>query len=605
MSNQLRHRMCYLLIFLPQITFANSEITYITADRIQADLSKSASDIRVITSAEIAQSSSHTLSEILLKESDVSITNSSMFLRGTDSSHVLFVLDGIIMNDPSNPNRQFDVSQLSLNNIDHVEILKGSQGLAYGSNAIGGVVALFSKKAKSTALQSQSSISLGSYKTLNASTNLQKQLTDILDISLGADYFKTDGFSSSDKKYYVLAEDDGEEKIALDFNSNIKLSNKTSVQTNTRFIQNRTDLDKGGGAGADDPNDIQREQNIYSKINLNKIWAENLAETNFNFSFSKHHRINEEIYDSIHTQQSYIKATGIIKNLGVNHTYYATENLTQNINLDFLTETDHLKNSAQNIGFFIYHQYELPKTMLNFGIRLDHNNTFDNHLTYKVAASKTFVNTQFKISHSTGFRAPSLNQLYDQTYGNKNLTPEVSRNAELSLEQNWQSSFKTTTSLFYTKINNRFSYNPISFININAGEAEITGLENKLSIIWPRNIEQELGATLLNAKDLSLKKKLARRSDLSIKNVFRFLLDDKNSLSLENFYTGARPDVDNLGNSTTMDSFILNNFNYKYKIDSHNEFYFYLKNIFNTDYQEIYGFGTAGRTFTVGANYNF
>jgi len=251
-----------LLSPLPKVKA--EDVIVISADRIKSNTNKSTSDIRIINAEEIKDNSSKTLPELLSKESDLTVvssgpngSNSSLFLRGSDSSHTQVVIDGIVMNDPSNPNRQFDIGRLSLNNIGKIEILKGSQGLAYGSNAIGGVIVITTKKAQSTKTTGESYLDYGTFNTVNAGVNLQKKY-DLLNFSFGADAMKTDGFSAANKKNNPNAEKDGDQRVALSLGANKEFREDLTVDFNLHYSHNKADLDKGGGAGNDDPNDNQK-----------------------------------------------------------------------------------------------------------------------------------------------------------------------------------------------------------------------------------------------------------------------------------------------------------------------------------------------------------
>ncbi|MGZ3787971.1 MAG: TonB-dependent receptor plug domain-containing protein [Bacteriovorax sp.] len=602
--------------FLPAFLLLNTslyadDVMIITADRIKSSSDKSSSDVVVITSDIIEKTSTHTLPELLEKESDLSVvssgpngSNTSLFLRGTDSSHTLVVIDGIVMNDPSNPNRQFDIGRLSLNNIERIEILKGSQGLAYGSNAIGGVIVITTKKAKSNRWSGEHYLDVGTFNTVNAGANFQKKI-ERLNLSFGADIMRTDGFSAADVKFNPGAEKDGDQRVTFDLGAGLEISDAYSVDLNLRYVHNDADLDKGGGPGNDDPNDKQQEEELYSKIQLTKNWESGNAETKFSYNRSKHFRNLEVLFDAKHPQMSTTVAKGEINALALNHTYFINERLTQNLNIDWQHEKDQSRHFNQNASGFIYHQYELPSSIFNFGLRLDHNKIFNDHATYKVASGYKVKDGLLKLSYSTGFRAPSINQLFDPTYGNINLTPETSQSTELSFEKRLTEELRTTSSLFYTKIKNRLSYDPNTFVNLNRGKAEISGFEENANLDWTKVFNQSLSFTLLKTRDLTLGQKLARRPDINVKNVFTYLLKDKHYLSYELSFVGQKLDVDNSGHTVKDDSYLLSNLNYRYVLDERNEFYLKIKNLLNKDYEEIYGYGTGGRAITVGAHYNY
>ncbi len=598
------------LLLLSSPVYAD-DVMVITADRIKSNTDKSTSDVKIITAQDIQKTSTKTLPELLSKESDLNVatsgpngSNASLFLRGTDSSHTLVVIDGIVMNDPSNPNRQFDIGRLSLNNIEKIEILKGSQGLAYGSNAIGGVIVITTKRAKGTEASGEVYGDFGTFNTVNAGGNVQKKI-GIVNFSFGLDAMKTEGFSAADIKFNPGAEKDGDKRVTLDTGIGVDLSNSYTLDANIRFVHNNADLDKGGGPGQDDPNDTQTEEELYTKLQLTKNWESGNAETKFSYNRSKHYRNLDIVPDSKDPTSRSTVSKGEINAFALNHTYFIAENLTQNINFDWQKEEDQSKHSNQNTSGFLYHQYELPTSIFNFGIRLDHNQIFNEHLTYKAAAGYKITDGLWKISYSTGFRAPSLNQLFDPVTGNQNLNPETSQNTELAFEKRFSENVKNISALFYTKIKNRFSYTLNPFKNINHGAAEISGFEETINVNWTRNFSHNLSFTLLKTQDLSTGEKLARRPDINVKNVFTYQLGDQHFFSYELSFISQRLDVDNNGNTVRDNAYLISNVNYRYVVTKQYELYLKIKNLLNKDYEEIYGYGTGGRAVTLGAHYNF
>lgn len=587
----------YLLAFFFSCPLYSIETITVRADRIKSSLDKSPSDIKIFNENEIKQTES--ISDLLSRESDLKISssgptgsNASLFLRGSDSSHILVIIDGIIMNDPSNPNRQFDFARLSLNNVERIEVLKGSQGLLYGSNAIGGVILITTKKAKGS-LTGAASVSYGSFDTFKASLNSQKKINSTA-ISLGIDHLKSRGFSAANSKKNLNADDDGEKRTSLDANVSQAMNNSSELILNYRYVNDIADIDKGGGVNNDDPDDAQLTKEQYLKIGFNKEW--NKSETAFAFTQSSHHRTLKTSTTST--------TKGVLQNFSINHTEYINNNLTQNINADYSHEKDQFKNFNENISLFLYNRLEMDSNIINLGIRADHNKYFKEHITYKLAYLKNIHEMIFKTSYSTGFRAPSLNQLFDPTYGNKNLTPEKSQSAELGLEIPFLNTQKFLTTLFYTNIYNRFSYVPVTFVNQNQGRARIIGIENSLESQLTNDISADVSLTWLSARDLSANKKLARRPNLNSKFGISYILE-RQRFNLEGDFTGERLDVDNQGNDVTLPSYLIFNFNYDIHLRNNFSSYFKLKNILNKEYEEIFGYGTGGRNFSLGFKYLF
>lgn len=595
------------LIALSSLPFAiNAQDIIVTADRIKSSFEKSPSDIRVFSVEEITRAD--TIIDLLKTESDLQIaqsggtgSNASLFLRGSESSHTLVVIDGIVMNDPSNPNRQFDIGRLSLNNIERVEILKGSQGLLYGSNAIGGVIVITSKQAQGEQLSGSTSVDYGSFNSLGGAANAQKKFGRLA-LSLGIDYFQTDGFSAANLSSNPNADDDGEKRLTLSFSANQSITKNTEAIFNYHFMKDDIDLDIGGGPGSDDPNDFQLTEEQYLKSGIKQFW--NSGETHFYYTRNSHNRTLNTLPDAASTTRSSVVSKGVVDTFAINHTQYTSEFLTQNLNIDFQHEEDQSGRFNENISSFLYNRFEAGNNIFNIGARLDSNKYFGEYLTYKTAYLYNFNQNIFKASYSTGFRAPSLNQLYDPIYGNKNLNPEKSQSAEMGIDIPMGFDNKYTGTLFYTELKNRLSYDPVTFVNQNRGRARIVGLENRIDIHISRFTSANLSATWLSAKDMTSKEKLVRRPDLSGRAGLNYQYESHTS-SIDFNYTGKRNDVDNSGNIVKMKAHSSFDLEYKYAFNQVWSANGKVKNILNKYYEDIYGYGTGGRAATLGMKYIF
>ena len=593
-----------VLILTSTNAFSDDTAIVVSADRIKSSLDKSPSDIKVFEEKEILKSSS--IVDLLSSQSDLSMAqsgptgaNTSLFLRGSDSSHTLVIIDGITMNDPSNPNRQFDLGRLSLNNIERIEILKGSQGLLYGSNAIGGVILITTKKGQQD-FTGSAQLDYGTFKTFNSAINVQKKINQTA-MSFGIDHLKTDGFSAANSNLNPNADNDGEKRTTLSTGLIQGLGEKSEILLNYRGVFDVADLDKGGGAGNDDTNDSQSSKEHYLKAGYNHNWSN--AETQFALTRSTHHRTIKILPDYANPADSSNTTKGEINSVAINHTQYTTTQLTQNINFDYTHEEDQLDNFNENLSLFLYNRYEIDANIFNLGFRIDSNKFFGEHLTYKAAYLHNFDSALFKMSYSTGFRAPSLNQLHDPTYGNKNLNPEVSKSAEIGFEIPFVIHVNTAT-VFYTELDNRLSYDPITFINQNRGTARIIGFENVFDTTLSPDMTLGIATTWLSAKDLTTKQKLARRPNFNARIVFKYK-KEKHALTLESEFTGSRADIDNLGNPVNIGQHLVNNFNYAYSFTDKFSTYAKVKNILDKDYEDIYGYGTGGRAATLGLKYIF
>ncbi len=238
----------------------------ISANRFPTPLEKNANSVTIITEDEIEQSQALMVSDLLKQVPGVDVVRSggagsqtSIFMRGTNSNHTLVIIDGVEMNNPSTPTTSFDFGSLNVNNIQRIEILRGPQSVLYGSDAVGGVIQIFTKRGFGK-LQTEISAEAGSYNTKTESIHLSGN-QEIIDYSLFISRKDSDGFSAI-RKDAGGVEKDGFKSTDVIANFSVQLFNNYELNVNGQYVNSKTDLDKFDGI-LDDPNYVS-EQNMKS-----------------------------------------------------------------------------------------------------------------------------------------------------------------------------------------------------------------------------------------------------------------------------------------------------------------------------------------------------
>ncbi len=200
-----------IVLALIQIAKAQTDSTFntldevvVTATKSPKKLSETGKVIKVITKEQIEQSGGKDLSQILNEQVGVTVNGAtsnpgkdkSLFLLGATDKYTLILLDGIPLNEPAGVGGSFDLRLLSLDNIERIEILQGSQSTLYGSNAVAGVINIISKKPASKQPQLNGLLTYGSYNTFKGNANIS-QKTKLLEYDLNYTYTTTDGISEA------------------------------------------------------------------------------------------------------------------------------------------------------------------------------------------------------------------------------------------------------------------------------------------------------------------------------------------------------------------------------------------------------------------------
>ena len=614
-------------------TYLLNEIV-VSATKTSAPIFTVANSISVIDSAEIANSNKSTISELIQNQYGVSFTSqggrgnlSQVYLRGGDPGHTLVEIDGIEMNMTNDPNNVFDFTDISTDNIERVEILRGPQSTLYGADALAGVINIITKKGigKPRISFLTEGGTFNSYKGLLSLSGAKNNF----DYSVSFSREKTDGFSSADIKF-GNTEKDGSSRYNIYSRLGLSVSENFKLNLLTLFTKAESSFDQFGGNFGDDPTYIYNlEQGAY-RLEGNLSLLDGTWSQKFGISFTKNLRkykfdpsvfnpaTSRSLYDGRRTKidwQNNFQFNNNLFTLGMEteHEKANSDYLWYNNSFSF---NSILPNSQiRTTGIYLQDQINFKNNLYtSVGIRYDNHQKFGSVFTYRIAPAYIFwkTSTKIKFTYGTGFKAPSLFNLFDPAFGNQNLQPEKSKGWDVGIEQYLlDSNLLLGITYFSNTFDNLFGTDN-NFKTVNIGKAETNGLEFYATYKPVNNLKLNFNYTFTNSinKDINSTEfdlELLRRpqnkatfsADYKLNSVFNIYSDIS--------YIDTRVDKDfSLFpiNRVLLKSYILANLSVNAQIYSNINIYGKLNNVFNSDYEEVFGYGTAKRSGYLGLKIN-
>ncbi|NOY53086.1 MAG: TonB-dependent receptor [Deltaproteobacteria bacterium] len=604
----------------------------VTADRILTPADEVGSSVTVLTHQQIVESGKNTVLDVLRDVPGLEVVRSggmgktsSVFLRGANAEHTLVLIDGVEANDPVSPRRSFDFSDLTVDNIERIEILRGPQSTLYGSDAMGGVIEIFTRKGKG-----KPSISLsaegGSFQTFRE-TAASAGGNDDLDYSLALSQTKTGGISAADERY-GNDENDGYRNRTVSGRFGWSPMENLSFDLTGRYSNARSDLDNSGGAGGDDPNyfTIARKLFLNSGARLS-LW-DGRWEQRLDFSVSDSNRKYNNGTDAAHPSDSSRSSyDGTFRKISWQHDLYLSGNNTLTLGLETERENGNSsyhsesaygpydsafpEKSVRTTGYYFRWAGRLVTTV---GLRLDDHSRFGSRGTGRATFSyRVGSGLRIKGSYGTGFKAPSLYQLYAPAgsfgpVGNAELSPEKSRGWDAGFEQEFSGGHGRVGITYFS---NRF----IDLIDFDYGTgyrnlsgAATKGIEASCSFRPVSPLELHLDYTYTDTVDKSNNEDLLRRARNKLSMGTTWTLENKGELTADLRYVGPRDDMDysaypskrvRLGGYTVVDLAASVPVKGRYTLFAR------VENLFDKRYEENRGYGAPGRAAYAGLKVRF
>jgi len=604
----------------------------ISANRVETTEMELANSFTIITAKQIKSFRKNSLLDILKDVPGLTVIESgnhgsltSVFLRGAASQHALVLINGIKVNDPTSPTGGFDFSNISPDEIERIEIIRGPQSTLYGSDAIAGVINIITNK-KSTGKNISLLAEGGSNNYYRANANVKGNSGGLF---YGINYSR-----EQSKGFSIISggngnsERDGYSKNVISLNARYYLSKRISAAFYYRYSLKKADLDNTFGF-LDDPNYTTNSENHLFNLNLKWSLLNNKWKQSFNASYFRgtNHTLN--LPDSISQESSKSFNYGKRFQFTWQNNFYFLKGNVITIGLENLIEkstTSYYSQTKWGPYNSIFPEKEAStnslylQDLLNYGNKLfitvggryDRHKKFGSVFTYRIAPAYyvSSTATKLKFTYGTGFKAPSLFDLYDLNYGNPNLKPEKSTGWDVGLEQ-FLFNYKVSLSLTYfsNKFNDLIGFDS-HFKAININKAESNGFEFILKWELGKELKANFSYTYTKAinktdGDPENNLQLLRRPRNKFVLLVNYSPTTRVGIGIDYVFIGARYDKDfNTFPATRVElkKYSLLNANINFKLNRIISFYLKGVNLLNSNYHQVFGIQTLGRSFYGGVN---
>lgn len=582
---------CLIVASFPVFALAEETETYdlqpnlvVTPARQVEAIGQSLAAVSVLTREDIELSAAQDIYELLRLLPGVDLVRSggpgaqvSVFIRGSNSNHVLVLIDGV--RAASSNTGAYAWEQIPLNQVERVEVVRGPRASIYGSDAIGGVIQIFTRGQTTPYAR----VTAGSYDSFSAEGGIG-YAGENSQLSLNAGYRDVGGFSAQNENGFSYDPDDDGFRTA---NLGIKGAATTgayrwtysvlALESESEFDQGVSDVSQTFGA-------LGFEGRFSDDWNYQLLAGYVAEDLDSDFGFFTTGFESDRLQFSWQNQ------------------YQAGANDSFSFGVDWYHESgasqDSWDESRRNTGLFAIWSHRAGRLGSQLSGRWDDNSLFGSQFTGQAAIDWSFTDTLTLLgSLGSGFRGPNLNEQYSPGFGglfagNPDLDPESSVTAEIGLRWRHRPSATLSVYAYQTRVDDLIAFYGQDFQAVNVDEAELEGIEAeyRLSLThW----DLAANLTLQRTEDLATGESLLRRPDEKAAATVDRRFDNGSWLGLEWVYTGERNDFGGL----QLDSYHLLNLRAGWQFHPAWQVSLRGDNLADEVYEPAFGFNAAGRSW--------
>ena len=574
------------------------------------------SSVTVITGDDIAQTQQRTLPEVLNDVPGLNVVQTgssggvtSVFIRGTNANHTKVLIDGVDVSDPSSPNGAVDFSQFLASDIARVEVLRGPQSGLYGSDAIGGVISI-TTKAGSGPPQVHGLVEGGSFSTFNQSAGVSGSL-DRFSYNFDFSHYHTGDTLVTPPSLVVPgrnANPDYYDNKTVSARLGLRLTDNFDIGGTLRYIDTALDStsDDFLGPEATPSNSINHQ--LFTRGFAHLVLLDGAFDQTLSLAFTGYHR---NFYDPNPATLAFGNDPSDFDGSRIKLDWRGTVKLTPGEvlvlgaehQIDRLNNTNPASAHITNDAGYIELQSSLGERFFNStSVRFDQNGQFGGQPTFRVAPAYLILETDTKLKGSvgTGFKAPSLDQLYDSYpafgfFANPNLKPETSLGYDFGFEQSlWNKKVGFGGTWFHNDIDNLIQATATTYENI--GHAETYGAETFIAYQPWETVTLRADYTYTMANDEVTHTELLRRPRHKVSLDAKWQATDALLLTATAVYTGDWADINRSGSVSGLRStpYALINLAGSYDVGHGVSFFTRINNLLDRVYQDPVGFQHQG-----------
>ncbi|MBN1007787.1 TonB-dependent receptor domain-containing protein [Amphritea pacifica] len=570
----------------------------VSANLIEQPITETIASVSVVTAEDIQRSQVDSAKAAINLLPGVNFTSSgargqsaALYTRGTESDHTLILVNGIRIGTPTAAGTRLEL--IPVDQIEKIEFVRGPRSALYGSDAIGGIIQIFTKRGKQKASGSVA-LTLGEQGTHKLSGTYSQPYSDTGSISVALSADHHDGIDVKDDAEF---DKDGYRNLSANIAIDQQLAERVDLNLQAIKWQGNSEFDTTWGG-----NESDFENELYSA----------------------HIQYSGDSFDSA-LSAAYVKDDNLTYGNGIsrkNGSRYVTErqqvnwlntvyinNTSISAGLDFLNDNladstqSYTVNSRDTKAAFVGLLQEGDHYQAELSGRFTDDEQFGENTTYSAGYAYQFKPVKIAISHGTAFKAPTFDDLYYPLsfgyQGNPDLKPEESETTEISFSGHGVSNWEV--SVYKTNIRNLISIND-SFTTVeNTNKAEIEGVDASYQISYG-HWNHTLAYQYVNAKDAATGKKLRFRPQDTVKWQMSYAANQWSAGS-EIIWEGKR--YTSLDNSSSLPAFTVVNLYTAYQATPEWTLGSRIENLFDKAYQTNPGYNNQDRLLTVSARYSF
>jgi vitamin B12 transporter len=579
----------------------NTSRIVVTATRMLSPADLSGGSQSVLTSDMIEQAGFANTLHALQSLPGISITQdggpgqrSTLFLRGAKGNAAKVLINGVSMND----NSAFggaDLAQFPVELIERIEVLRGPQGVVHGADAMAGVINIVTKKGSdkpSVFLNAEG----GSYNTWQTGIGVSGK-TNGLGYYAYAEKFHTGGFSAYNEKLGGGREDDAFDRETLYARFDIAPTENTFLNLTIQHEEANIEFDSGTTI-ENGPETDQKQTFISTETGI-RLWNEQFVSKLFFGLLDQTRDTTDPAWgNNNYKLQTY--TVGWQNNLLLDR-----QEIAFGTDLEYSeADTSNLtgKKDMHIVGFYAEDRITLlDGWFATVGIRRSQHSEYDGHTTYHADTAYTLPVTETRLrgAYGTGFRSPTLSELYDNSWGNANpnLQPETSEGWEIGFDQPLTENITAGLTYFQTDYDDFITYVGFGLPNQNIDSASTEGIETYLNMQVLDNLSLRTSYTYQDNDDKSAGNGFEiRRPEHQASASVNYEPTQKWNIHLNVTYRGKTDDTDfNTFPATPVknDAVTLVDLASSYQLTEQIKLFGRINNLLDEDYETVYGYNTA------------